>query len=122
MLYEYATSQWYISGLGSGLVAVIGMDVALEMTPTEELLTNTEVRVFPNPTSDFIRVEMNLESPQNVNVYLTDVSGKLLYMTNRSNFVNGSIEIDVKTITSGNYFLNVTSPAGMRTEKISVVH
>src|SRR5690606_17369631 len=79
MLYEYASSQWYINGLGSGLVAIIGMDVALEMTPTEELLTNTEVRVFPNPTSDFIRLEMNLESPQNVNVYLTDVSGKLLY-------------------------------------------
>lgn len=122
MLYEYASSQWYTNGLGSGLVAIIGMDVALEMTPTEELLTNTEVRVFPNPTSDFIRLEMNLESPQNVNVYLTDVSGKLLYMTNRSNFVNGNIEIDVKTIPAGNYFLNVTSPSGVRTEKISVVH
>ena len=122
MVYEYQSQQWYTNGLGSGMVAVIGMDVALEMTPTENLLTKEEVRVFPNPTSDFIRVDMNLERPQGVNVYLTDVSGKIINMTNHSNFVRGRIEIDVKAVPSGTYFLNISSAAGMRTEKISVIH
>lgn len=122
MIYDYETQQWYTEGIGSGQVAALGMDVVIEMTPTEELLTNEEVRVFPNPTSDYIRVEMNLERPQGVNVYLTDVSGKLINMTNRSNFANGSIEIDVQAVPAGTYFLNITSAAGIRTEKISVVH
>lgn len=122
MIYDYETQQWYTEGIGSGLVAAIGMSVVVEMTPTEELLTNEEVRVFPNPTSDYIRVEMNLQRPQGVNIYLTDVSGKLINMTNRSNFANGSIEIDVQAVPAGTYFLNITSEAGIRTEKISVVH
>lgn len=122
MLYDYETGGWYTNGLGSGLVAVIGMDLKIEMTPTESLLSQEQVKVFPNPTSDYIRVEMNLDRPQNVNVYLTDVSGKLINMTNRSNFINGSIEINVQSVPSGTYFLKISSATGVKTEKISVMH
>ncbi len=122
MVYDYSKKQWYTNGFGSGYVAIVGMDVTIEMTATENLLSDTEVKVFPNPTSDYIRVHMNLERPQEVNVYLTDVSGKLMNMTNRSKHISGTIEVDVQSVPAGTYFLNVTSEDGMRTEKISVVH
>jgi len=122
MIYRSEDKQWYTYGFGSGFVAVIGMDVTIEMTATENLLTKEEVRVFPNPTSDYIRIQMNLDRPQDVNVYLTDVSGKILRMTNRTRFLNETIELDVQAVPAGTYFLNVTSADGMRTEKITVVH
>ena len=122
MIYDYSVGRWHPAGFASGGVAIIGMDVKVVTTPTEELLSTKEVRVFPNPTSDYIRIDMNLDRPQQVNVYLTDVSGKLLTMTDRSNFLNGTIEVDVQSIPAGTYFLNITSPDGMRTEKISIVH
>lgn len=122
MLYDAADQRWYTGGYSDGIVAIVGMDVTIEMTPTEDLLTNEEVRIFPNPTSDMIRVRMKLERPQDVSVYLTDVAGKLIDMTSRSNFVHGSIEMNVQVVPSGTYFLNVTSADGIRTAKISVVH
>lgn len=122
MIYEYNRSNWFTNGFGDGLVAVVGMDMMLEMTANEPLLSKEEVLVFPNPTSDYIRVRMNFDSPQSVNVYLTDVSGKILKMTNRAQFLSDTIEIDVEGIPSGTYFLNISSKEGMRTEKISVFH
>src|SRR5690606_27173226 len=122
MIYDYSVNRWFTGGLGSGVVAVLGMDVNVVMTPTEELLSDSEVQIYPNPTSDYIRIDMDLQRPQQVNVYLTDVSGKMLKMTDRSNFVNGTIEVDVQSVPAGTYFLNITSPDGMKTEKISVVH
>ncbi len=122
MYYDSNIKHWYTGGFGSKYVAVLGMDVKIEMTATENLLTKEEVRVFPNPTSDYIRVQMNLDRPQGVNVYLTDVSGKILKMTNRSQFISGTIEVDVQSVPAGTYFLNVTSADGMRTEKITILH
>ena len=122
MVYDYSVEQWYTAGFGSGMTAIVGMDVKIEMTPNEDLLTNEEVRIFPNPTSDYIRVRMSLDRPQTVDVFLTDVSGKLLNMTSRSKFISGSIEVDVQSVPAGTYFLNVTSADGTRTEKITVVH
>src|SRR5690606_12362294 len=77
MYYDSSMKHWYTGGFGNKYVAVLGMDVKIEMTATENLLTKEEVRVFPNPTSDYIRVRMNLDRQQGVNVYLTDVSGKI---------------------------------------------
>ncbi len=122
MIYDYADMRWYTGGFGEGEVAVLGLELTIEMTPNEDLLSPEEVSIFPNPTSDFIRVRMNLDKPQGVNVYLTDVTGKLLNMTNRSNFINGTIELDVQSVPAGTYFLNVSSAAGMRTQKITVIH
>lgn len=122
MVYDYGDEQWFTGGFGLGMVAIVGMDLEIVMTPTEELLTSEELQIFPNPTSDYIKINMNLDRPQSVNVYLTDVAGKILNITNRTRFGSGTIEVDVQSVPSGTYFLNVTTADGMRTEKISVVH
>lgn len=121
MVYDGTDNRWYINGFGSGFVAVIGLGIDIEMTPTENLLSDTEVKIFPNPTSDFIQVRMNLDRPQKVNVFLSDVSGRMINMTDRSRFISGTIQVDVQSIPAGTYFLNVTSEEGRRTEKISVI-
>lgn len=122
MIFDHADSRWYPGGFGTGKVAVIGMEVNLEVTPTEEELTVKEVKVFPNPTSDYIQVRMELDQVQKVDLHLTDVSGKSIKNIHHSKVASDLIRIDVTDIPAGTYFLSIYTAQGKKVQKISVMH
>lgn len=122
MIYESGDSRWYPNGFGNNVVAVLGMDVRMELTATDEELSDQEVRIFPNPSTDYVQIQLDLERPQNVDVYLTDVSGRILKMSNHSKMYSGILKVDVSSVPAGTYFLNITSEEGRISRKISVVH
>lgn len=91
------------------------------MTSTKEELTEQEVRIFPNPATDYVQIQLDLDRAQNVDVFLTDVSGKILKMNHHSKLYSDLLKVDVTSVPAGTYFLNVTTEEGRLTKKISVV-
>lgn len=69
---------------------------------TSDVTKNTSISFYPNPTTDFIYVK-NL--PQQATFAILDISGRLVL----GNQTLDSNQIDVRNLTSGSYFLQITS-------------
>jgi len=76
-------------------------------------------KVYPNPVSDVVNVEM----PSNVvvNRYsVLDLQGREVAASNGLN--GNTIRINVSDLAKGNYILKLDTDAGVRTQKIMVMH
>ncbi len=70
-----------------------------------EVIRNMEIRIYPNPTNGLLKVELsNLPSGQQVNLFLFDLSGKLILEKSK---VQEFTEIDISNHPAGNYILKI---------------
>ncbi len=77
----------------------------LTVVGMEEFLKSIRMRVFPNPTSDFITIELN-DDPTNYEVIMLDVTGKSISLTP---IRNKREQVDMSHLAAGSYFLNIIS-------------
>lgn len=83
-------------------IAFIGLDdveVIFEQNMAVSAANETQVSIYPNPTSDFIKIQ-NVKELQNVRIF--DMSGKIVKETSSS-------DIDVRNLSAGHYILNIYS-------------
>jgi len=85
----------------------------------ESMLDESNITVFPNPTSDLIAIQLSEASHQNIQVELFDVTGKLV---NRSQINQGSTiaYFDTKTLYAGEYLLVFNHEGQKLTRRIIV--
>ena len=78
------------------------------------------VRIYPNPATDYLNVNMTAEAQQ-VNVTVVDMSGKVLY-TDVFNHGGGTqiYKVPVSELSSGIYFMNLMTPTGKTVQKFIV--
>lgn len=92
-------------------------------TGTEDINENLGVKIFPSPASTLVNVELNLENiSDKVSIELMDMAGNKVAQHNYSNIKKDRVSIDVSTLTSGMYLMNVRTVEGMTSRKISVIH
>jgi hypothetical protein len=58
------------------------------------------VKVFPNPATDFVVVETNLDSYNNISLWVYDLQGRIIL---KKSVGQNQQQVDVKTIAGGNY-------------------
>ena len=80
------------------------------------------VKVTPNPVSDIATIELNLIEPESINVYLTDLNGKLV--KSLTNYYSTLSKIHKLTfykgsLASGIYFININ--IGVNKKSIKVI-
>jgi Secretion system C-terminal sorting domain len=92
------------------------------LSPIED--ENTEiaanVRLFPNPASDFLTIEWgNLAKQTPQSVRLIDVTGRVVF---EKNGLDGAIlpQIDLQNLTSGVYLVQLSTLESVETHKIKV--
>jgi len=73
---------------------------------------SSSLSIYPNPASAFVQIEIN--SNEEFNVELFDMSGKKLYQTQ----MNGDITIDLNAYATGIYFVKIGDGADSITKKI----
>ena len=80
---------------------------------------NTEVKVYPNPATSFVNVEVTSEEAQQFNVKMVDMMGKTVYV---DQFISGTdpYTINVNNFAKGVYFLHLNSENGQMVQKIVV--
>lgn len=76
----------------------------LTVTAIEDHNTNFDVSIFPNPTSNY--VQLNLEDYNGIQMHLYDVSGKLVTSQQLKNQVT---KIDMSNLTFGNYIITLSN-------------
>lgn len=77
--------------------------------------------VFPNPANTNATVSFTLNNEANVNINVTDLSGKVVY-TNALGTVNGTQSVNVNTdaLNSGVYMVNVSVDGNVSTQKLVI--
>lgn len=81
----------------------------------------TEMRVFPNPATDNVRVAFEMKDATDVTVNVVNTVGQTV-MTSLHNAVTGGnlVTLDVANLANGLYFVEVSSENGTSTQRLIV--
>jgi hypothetical protein len=90
----------------------------LTITPVSEILIpGLEIKVFPNPTPDIIRIHFS-EYIENSRYYLFDLRGKLL----EHKLINSAdTEINMRNYASGQYILKLTNKSRQPIQTFQII-
>lgn len=93
---------------------------SLAPSSTNEISELKSVNISPNPVHSLMHVEFSLSQNKDLTFSLNDVLGRQVYSTQRNRFSAGfnSFNIDLNDLSSGIYFLKITSEDGEETIKL----
>jgi hypothetical protein len=79
-------------------------------------------RVFPNPSNDNCTLQMDAKENDLVNIYLSDMQGKLVKTIAQEQIPAGrkSIQFSVSDLEAGTYFITIEGKNGTSREKLMV--
>ncbi len=89
--------------------------VGIQNSPKEDL----KVNVFPNPSSDFIAVQVMGLNKENLSVELFDLAGKLVQKSTVNAGATNTY-LDTKTLYAGNYIVKIKGATLNTTRKVVI--
>ncbi len=110
------------------------LNTAFSATPTllpifgPSAVTNTSAGVahmeaFPNPANDRVNIAIELEKASNLNMVITDLSGKVVYaVTQNLNSGINNVPVETAAFSNGIYMLTAQTENGTTTMKLVVNH
>lgn len=110
-------------GFGRDLVPVVRMHVfdPLANSAEDVQVLKNEFKLFPNPTSDRISVQLNLEElAQNATVRIFDITGQQLMQQTYDNVQKERLYFDLKNYAAGTYMVEVVTDRGAGTKRFVV--
>ena len=116
------TDRLYMGGWSGDFHGVIRLHMD-GFTNTEDFqpLDAAKVNVMPNPASDLINIQFDLdEIAEEVQIGILDFSGKLIRVEKFENVLDNTFEFDVSQLASGSYFFTIQTPEGFRAKKFVV--
>jgi hypothetical protein len=94
--------------------------VSVAPTSVSELNNDQiKVNIFPNPSTDFIAIQLLGLNSENLDIELLDVTGKIVNKTTLNQGATNTY-LDTKTLYSGNYLVRIIGSKGVTTKKIMI--
>ncbi len=117
--YEcYNSGQIYVATNGRGVWSTGNFFSPLVISVKENTLTKTEnnLSVYPNPSNGETFVSFNALDGETAIINIMDVTGKIVLTQYLGKLYNGQISapVEVSSLTSGIYVVNVTSTSGVK--------
>lgn len=108
-----------VDGFGTNYSTLSGYDLLVSCTPIsttsiDENNIESDIKVFPNPTSGIINITSDESTIESINVF--DMSGRTI-ISNQTNNLNN---INLEEVVNGFYFVIVKTDKGSVTKKITV--
>ena len=91
-----------------------GSSLDVVVNTNDEKWGDDSIFIYPNPTSDQLRIDIGENNIQTIEILNT--AGKVAMSLNQP---IGNVSIDIEHLSSGVYFVNLTSAAGTITKKIT---
>lgn len=106
------------SGLNDVSSTVDHGSITFLTSSSDETSNAHSIKVYPNPFTDVLNIEVDLDTPERVNVILTDVTGKMLRRVTTDK-VSGSHRIQIKDLDyKGVIFVRLESNSVNKTVKV----
>lgn len=103
-----------VSDMQEGLFVIKGMD---EVLNAEDLKFYNSFTLYPNPASDVIQVK--LEDPVDAEIQVSNAQGHILLT---KDITSNSLELDVKYLPVGYYFMTLISGAKLASKPFVINH
>lgn len=116
------SSQWFLGGFGPETSATIRATTNMGVNAEDTPLPVESMSLFPNPTSDNIALDINLENTGLANILIGDMTGKIMDVQEYDNLANGTYTFDVSKYPNGVYMARLVTADGSRTIKFTVQH
>ena len=84
-----------------------------------EQVSSTEFSVYPNPSSDILNVNLSASTGDLVTVQILDATGRLLVSQQAS---TSTIQLETQSLSSGVYFVQVSTNTSRSTKPVFVQH
>lgn len=86
-------------------------DVVITIAGLEDITGLTSVKLFPNPASEVVNIELNSNEATEVNILIIDNAGKVVYTENAVSVLNGknTHTINTSALNSGLYNIVLSS-------------
>lgn len=115
------TSNWYAGFTGFDEVPSIGIHLGSSALITGNAAVieaeNATLNVYPNPTSEQLNVDVTFDAPIDVKYIMTDVSGRVVYLSQSKNVTSEVQTIDVSNLATGVYFITAETVEGVSTNR-----
>lgn len=109
-LVEYYIKRNNITSLSPFSV----FDNKTQVSVNEQLFTEANIAIAPNPTNNDAVVSMNLQKATTLSATITDVAGRTLYKLAATHYITGKSNITLPTaeLPSGTYIITLINDAG----------
>ena len=117
---DYTVKLKTISGCGSDSITLQVDDVVTSVFAT---VRKVEAKVYPNPAQNTVNVEFDMATAENVNVTISDITGKVImdaYQAENA-FGTQNVRINTTNLNTGVYFINIVTPTSMGTSKVVII-
>ena len=115
----------WLDPTGTGVTSLDGFDPnggvdvpAFCLTSIKEIDNNISFEMYPNPASNSVTVMLINDGLNNVSVELIDLQGRLI--SSYYNLTGASLKVDLSSVSSGVYFIKVSSERTMQIEKLII--
>ena len=116
--YYYYFYNWKISFSSEGCESdptLIELDVLINLA--EEIKTN--FNLYPNPSSNQISIDFNLDKKENVTLKVVDISGRTVFLKTIENQLGKVIyDIDLSFLENGTYYVSVITEKSLETKQL----
>ena len=107
-----SATNWRTDGTTDGETTEMEIPVVFE---------NAGFGMFPNPATDQLTVEVNMEAENDVQVAVTDASGRVAVQQHRTlGKGDNKMQIDLGSLSNGIYFVQVRNGDAVNTRKLVV--
>lgn len=90
-------------------------------TKVNEANAGVNFKLFPNPTSDVLNVQMNLASRANyANIEVVSMTGQTLMAQRIEGAQNGTFQVNTSNLAAGLYVVKITTEKGFESKTFSV--
>jgi hypothetical protein len=114
-------TTWYFDGFGPELTAVVRMTITPIANTNNQIDEVGKVKVFPNPTSDNFKLDIEYERPSNdIHIEVYNSLGQIIQSESRQNLLKEQIFYSTKNWSKGVYLIQIQSDFGKITRRIVV--
>jgi hypothetical protein len=113
------------NNLGDSIETFLSMKLLASAVKSQNQSKQQSFQVIPNPDSDKVSISFNQTLQGVVQIYITDVNGKIITMENvQQNLEKGNriFSFDVGGLSNGLYFLKLIGQQEVFTHKLLVKH
>ncbi len=115
--FLFFSGGWFGGFTGGPASPILRMNLALAVTTDDVALEETAFVVYPNPTTDIIKAEIELSEASNATVTVATIDGKVIANKHFSKITNEVTSFDVSSYSPGTYLIRIATEAGTKTHK-----
>ncbi len=119
-IFYNITGSWIKSKYEGSLMIrpVFGKSIVTALLPKPLLSMNIDAKIYPNPVSDVLNIQINSELPAGqFYLYIINTQGNILYQ----NKINKQSSIDFSGYQSGIYFLKIFDDTGKFNKTFKII-